>query len=426
MRDLFEKLFGARLWPLFVKELRQLKRNRRLVVILIIPPTINIILFGFALNPEVTHLRLGVVDESRTMESRELASAFTESGTFRIHGYYSSSDDLGKALSAGELDAGLVIPYDYAKRRARHETVEVQLLIDAVNSNTAAIAGGYASRIIGALNERLARDAPPPSQSTSISPPSTAIVSAAGAPAASPEAPATNSAGPNSLAAGLNVGGPLLARATIVPRVAILYNPGLENAWFIVTGMIGLLLVLQGSLVSAASMVREKELGTIEQLLMTPAESTEIIVAKIAPIFLLLTADIALALSVGYAVFGVPVRGSLLLLFFAGALCVLSGIGIGTIIATFTKSQQQAQLMGFFVNPPLALLSGATTPIEAMPKWLQPFTYLNPVRHFAIISRGVMLKGTGLDVLYLNVLALFCFAVLLVWISAWRFRKQLG
>ena len=223
----------------------------------------------------------------------------------------------------------------------------------------------------------------------------------------------------------MNVTAPQAARARIVPRVALLYNPGLQNAWFIVTGMIGLLLVLQGSLVSAASLVREKEIGTVEQLLMTPAGNTEIIVAKIAPIFLLLTADIGLALIVGRMVFGVPVRGSLGLLFFAGALCVLSGIGIGTLIATFTRSQQQAQLMGFFVNPPLALLSGATTPIEAMPEWLQPFTLLNPVRHFAVVARGVMLKGTGLEVLYPNMLALLFFAVLLVWVSAWRFRKQL-
>jgi ABC-2 type transport system permease protein len=122
----------------------------------------------------------------------------------------------------------------------------------------------------------------------------------------------------------------------------------------------------------------------------------------------------------------VPVRGSMLLLFCAGALCVFAGIGIGTFLATFTRSQQQAQLMGFFVNPPLAMLSGATTPIEGMPKWLQPITLINPVRHFAIISRGVMLKGTGLAELYPNFLVLLGIAVFLVGLSAWRFRKQLG
>lgn len=224
----------------------------------------------------------------------------------------------------------------------------------------------------------------------------------------------------------LNAGGPKIARATINARVALLYNPGLVNAWFIVTGTLGTLLVLNGSLVSAASMVKEKESGTVEQLLMTPAESTEIIMAKMTPLFILLTADVWLALGVGYFVFGVPVRGSLFWLYIAGALCVLVGIGIGTTIATFTKTQTQAQLMGFFVNPPLAMLAGATTPVEAMPNWLQPFTYLNPIRHFASISRGIMLKGVGLEVLYPNFLALLAFAIILVWISAWRFRRQLG
>jgi ABC-2 type transport system permease protein len=214
--------------------------------------------------------------------------------------------------------------------------------------------------------------------------------------------------------------------ATVRPHLTILYNPGLKSSWFITTGMIGLLLVLQGSVVSSASLVREKELGTIEQLLMTPAGSSEIIVAKVAPIFMLLVLDVGLALSVAMIVFGVPLRGSLLLFFFAASLCLLCGIGMGMMIATFTRTQQQAQLMGFFTNPPLAILSGATTPVEAMPAWLQPVTAINPVKHFAVISRSIMLKGSGIDVLYGPVLALAMIALVMVSVSAWRFRKQLS
>jgi drug efflux transport system permease protein len=173
-------------------------------------------------------------------------------------------------------------------------------------------------------------------------------------------------------------------------------------------------------------MVKEKEIGTVEQLLMTPAAASEIITAKMTPLFLLLSADVWLALGVGWLVFGLPVRGNIILLYVAGALCVLAGIGLGTFLATFSKSQQQAQLMSFFVNPPIGMLSGAMTPIEAMPDWMQPLTLINPVRHFATIARGIMLKGAGVDVLYPNFLALLGFAVLLVGISAWRFRKQLG
>ncbi len=545
MNALFSDFFGSRVWTLFLKEFQQIKRNKRLVVVLVIPPTLNIVLFGFALNPKVTNLNFGVVDQSRTADSRELVSAFVESRSFQITTYYSSTDELGRALSAGDLNAGLVIPYDYAKKRHRQETAEVQLLIDAVDSNTAAIAAGYAGRIIAAFNNRMAlagtsrapeqvpstlvqlagsvpaasdtsialtssaiSATPPPLASPSVqmqlpaiqeaalperataaggggsgqASPTVSTLSApspdastaapakaeegqstntpsdaspAASPAVSPGAnpvqvasptvqPSVPTASPLAAAASVvppaesptvlptptpvmvNATGPLIDRSNITARVSLLYNPGLRNSWFIATGLIGSLLVIQGSLVSAASMVKEKEVGTVEQLLMTPAEAGEIIIAKIAPIFLLLTADIGLALIVARLVFGVPVHGSLLLLFIAGSMCVLSGIGIGTLIATFTRSQQQAQLMGFFVNPPIVMLSGATTPVEAMPHWLQPLTYINPVRHFTIISRGIMLKGTGLAVLYPHVLALLCFAVLLVGISAWQFRKQLG
>jgi ABC-2 type transport system permease protein len=290
----------------------------------------------------------------------------------------------------------LVVPRDFAEKRARHETVEVQLLVDAVNANTATIAGGYAARIIASLNQRIARAAPPRSMSDR---PDSTDISMVTTPA---------------------------ARATVTPRLTLLYNPGLKSSWFITAGMIGLLLVLQGSVVSSASLVREKEVGTVEQLLMTPAESSEIIIAKVAPIFLLLALDIGLALGVARLIFGVPVRGSLLLFFLSASLCVLCGIGLGMMIATFARTQQQAQLMSFFTNPPLALLSGATTPIEAMPAWLQPVTLLNPVRHFAIISRGILLKGSGIEVLYPQILALILIALVMVSLSAWQFRKQLG
>lgn len=290
--------------------------------------------------------------------------------------HFKSVAELSHALSGGELDAGIVVPSDFRTKRARRETAEVQFLVDSVNSNTASIAGGYAARIVGALNEKISLNTVQPARASS--------------------------------------------------RVSLLYNPGLQNSWFIVTGMIGMLLVMLGAVVASSSMVKEKEVGTEERLLMTPAGSAEIILAKMAPIFVLLSADIGISAAVGNLVFGVPVRGSFALLYAAGMLCVLSGIGIGTMIATFTRSQQQAQLMSFFVNPPLSMLSGATTPIEAMPQWMQPFTNLNPVKHFAVLARGVMLKGVGLEVLYPNFLALLVFTILLVGVTAWRFRKQLN
>ncbi len=396
MRPL-NRILNLRLWSLFIKEFHQIRRNRRLVILLIIPPTLNIILFGLALNPTFENLRLGVADYSRTPESRELVSAFKEGLVFQTRAYYSSTEELGAAIGRGDLDAGLVVPRDFAEKRARRETVEVQLLVDAVNANSATIAGGYAARIIASFNQKIASSQPPRQQSINdtSNPPGIALANA-----------------------------PAVRRANVTPRLTLLYNPGLKSAWFITTGMIGLLLVLQGSVVSSASLVREKEIGTIEQLLMTPAGSSEIIIAKVLPIFLLLAVDIGLALGVARLAFGVPVRGSLLLFFLSASLCVLCGIGLGMMIATFTRTQQQAQLMGFFTNPPLAILSGATTPIEAMPAWLQPITALNPVKHFAIISRGILLKGSGVDVLYPQLLALAAIALVMVSVSAWRFHSR--
>src|SRR5215510_1622708 len=397
---MFKRILNLRLWSLFVKEFHQIRRNRRLVILLIIPPTLNIILFGLALNPTFENLRLGVVDDSRTPESRELISAFQEGLVFKIEGYYASADQLGDTISRGDLDAGIVIRKDFAEMRARRETAEVQLIVDAVNANTATIAGGYAARIVAQLNQRIASSQPPQRQS------------------------ANDTQNPDALMVSTNM---TVARpTTVTPHMTLLYNPGLKSAWFITTGMIGLLLVLQGSVVSSASLVREKEIGTIEQLLMTPASGSEIIIAKVLPIFLLLAVDIGLALFVARLVFDVPMRGSIWLFFFSASLCVVCGIGLGMMIATFTRTQQQAQLMSFFTNPPLAILSGATTPIEAMPAWLQPVTAINPVKHFAIISRGILLKGSGVDVLYPQLLALAAIAFVMISVSAWRFSKQLG
>ena len=159
---------------------------------------------------------------------------------------------------------------------------------------------------------------------------------------------------------------------------------------------------------------------------MSPASTAEIITAKIPPLFVLLGLMMLLALVVLKAVFRVPFHGSLLFVLFGGVLCILSGISLGTMIATVSKSAQQAQLTAFFVNPPLSSLSGAFNPVEAMPAWLQPVTYLNPIHHFAVIVRGSMLKGTGLATLWPNVLALLLFTVVLVALSVWRFRKQLS
>ena len=376
--------FWDRLRALLRKEFNQIRRDRRLAVSLIVPPTVQILLFGFALNSDVSNLRLGIIDESRSPESRELIAAFTESKSFLFRGMFLDMGDMEAAISRSRLDAGLVIPHSFGERVQRGNPVNVQLLLNAVNANTAAIGTGYAQGILQSYNRSL---------------------SSRGL-----RAVAVNFAAPRQ----------------IVARTTFLYNPGLVSSWFIVTGTFGVLLILNGSLVASTAMIKEREAGTVEQLLMTPAGTTEIIVAKIAPLFLLMLVMVLIAMTLMRAAFDVPLRGSLLIVVAASALCILCGIGIGTFVATFTRSAQQAQLIAFFINPPLATLSGSLTPVEAMPQWLQPVTVFNPIRHFGIITRGALIKSAGMDTLWPNFLALIAFTTVLVWLSVWRFRKQLG
>jgi ABC-2 type transport system permease protein len=329
------------------------------------------------------------MDESHTPQSREFVAALSESRSFRLSGYYFSSDRLTNDIAHSKVQAGLVIPYDYARNLQRGRPATVQFLLNAMDANTATIARNYAEGVIATYTLGL--------QSSGLH------------------------------AAFQQIGASDVSRRGQVDlQPSFLYNPGLVTSWFTVTGILGLLCILNGSLVASATMVKEREAGTIEQLLMSPAGTSEIIIAKIAPLFFLLCLMALLALTLMRVVFHVPFHGSFLLVASGAALCLLSGIGMGTFIATFTKSAEQAQLCAFFVNPPMSSLSGALTPMEAMPHWMQPLTQFNPIYHFGVIARASMLKGSGIEALWPHFLALLAFTVVLVSLSVWRFRKQLG
>ena len=387
--NILDSFFNPRLRALIRKEFAQIRRDQRLAISLVVPPVMQLVLFGFALNATVSHLKLGVVDDSHSSQSRDLIATMTQSGSFDLTRTYGSVGELGAALSRGELDGGLAIPTDFEKDLERGRPTEVQILLNAMNANTAAIGQGYAEGVIQNWNQTLAQG-------------------------------------------GLHANfqrigaGPDTLRGSVTLHPAFLFNPALITNWFTVTGTFGVLLMLNGSLISSASMIKERERGTVEQLLMTPATTSEIIVAKILPLFALLCVLVLFAASLLKIIFDVPFRGNIFLVLSGGALCVLCGIGVGTFLATFTKSAQQAQLMAFFINPPLSSLSGSLTPVEAMPQWLQPVTLLNPIRHFSIIVRSCLLKGSGMDTLWPNYLALIGFATVLLTLSVRRFRKQLG
>jgi ABC-2 type transport system permease protein len=251
MRELFKNLFNYRLRALIKKEFTEVRHDRRLIITLIFPPVVQLLLMGFALSAAVTDLRLGGVDDSRTHESRELIAILTDSKSFRLAGYYSSVTQLGNAVSQSSVDAGMVVPYDYARDLARDRPTTVQFLLNAMNANTATIGRSYAEVMIRNYDSVLRKPGVP-------------------------------------VRVQQIAGSDLVRRGQVQLQPAFIYNPGLVNSWFIATGVLGLLLILNSSLVSSAAMVREREAGTLEQLLMSPATTSEIIIAKITPLFLLL------------------------------------------------------------------------------------------------------------------------------------------
>jgi ABC-2 type transport system permease protein len=383
--------FIRRYLALLTKEVEQLRRNRVLVIQLMLPPTIVLVIFGYALNPKVRDLRIGVVDESQTTESRDFIDSLAENVNFKVTDRYTSVEDAEQALKNLKLELFLVIPVDFARTLHRGQIADVQVVIDAVDANTAQIAQGYLQMALEEYNNE-----------ASIGPALAGARRVALVPAAHPAPPP---------------GAPDV-------QSAYLYNPGLVTSWHYVTGVMSIIMFINASLVASALAVKEKEIGTIEQLLMTPAQTSEMLLAKTTPVFVLMIVVLFLSLVVGMLVFGLPVRGDLWLFGLAGALGALAGIGIGVMVATVSKSQQQAQLLTFFVNPPLTLLSGATSPIENMPDFFQKLSYADPLRYMVTIIRGVTLKSAPWSALWPNLLMLVMFAIVLFSISAWRFRKQ--
>lgn len=375
MPKLLNALFNSRIWALAVKEINQILRNKQLIFLLVFPPTIQLLVFGFALSPDVQFLKLGVVDYADSQTSRELVAAMTENQIFVTQGYLYDEAELAEAVRLGKVTAGVVIPPEFDRQLERGETPEIQVLIDGTDANTAGIANGYMTQIVNQFGRRL--------QST----------------------PTTN---------------------LIDPEVIFLYNSGLNSTWFFVPGVLGLVLTLTSSLISSSAVVREKDTGTLEQLLMTPAEAWEILLAKIVPLFILLLGDVFLALTVAKLVFNVPFRGNMLLFVLISAIYLFVGISVGILLATVSKNQRQVVLTSFFINLPLIQTSGAIAPIESMPTFFRYLSLLNPLRHYVAIARGFLLKGVGIPELWHNIVALVVFAIILLVFSIKKFRNQLS
>jgi ABC-2 type transport system permease protein len=364
-------LSWRRLLVLLRKEFVQILGNRQVLYILLFPPIVQVTILGYAMSPLVKHLTFAVADESKSPASRELIDAFTANGVFVPHGEADNTANAYRAVQSGTVDAALVIPADYARSAARGASGQVQLVLDGVNSFVGNVGAGYASLIVQAYN---ARGEPPP---------------------------------------------------PLAPQITFAYNPGLVTAWFFVPGLLGAILMITGILASSSQSVREKDEGTLEQLLMTPASSLEVLLAKIAPLFILFLVALLASIALSRLIFGLPFRGDLILFLAISSLYIVAAIAIGMLISTFAATQQQVVLISLFTALPLMMLSGAFAPIESMPPFWRTISLVNPLRHYITIVRDILLKGAGLDVIWPNVLALLAFAVVAMGISATRYRSQL-
>ncbi len=415
--DLIDTILGSRFWALFQKEFAQIFRDRQLLIQLLVPFTVFLVLFGFALNPKFQDLKVGISDYSHTSASREFIETFKQTDAFVISRYYANQQDMLADLAKGSLTVGIIIPPEFNYDIAHRRTVEVEALFDAVDANTATIASTYVSQLVSDYNTRQLNNAPQLVKSLHQR------VTGSGS-TTNQQSTINNPSGSQSPRSGNPPAA--LTHQQVQVKTTVFYNPGLEPTWFIVSGLFGILLTVIGSQAAASLVVREKEVGTIEQLVMTPASDTEVILAKVCPLLILLTVDVFIALSIARLVFGLPFRGNLLLLIMIAVLYFLVGISIGILIASSSKSEQQTQLTAFFINPPLVLLSGATSPISSMSTFVQWLTYLDPLRYFIEVCRGVLLKGVGLETLWPQVLILLIFAAVLMTLSIRQFRRQLS
>ncbi len=365
---------------LLVKECRQIRRNWRMIVQLTIPPTLVLIVIGYALNPEVKRLPTAVVDLDGGAGAREIGRRIDGTEAFDVVRHFVSLKDAQLAMERREVDLTVVLPPNLSAGIAAGRPVELQILVDAVIANSAVIAGGYLQQIVGRYSLDLLERR------------------SAGAPAAPPR---------------------------IDLRATALYNPGLLFSWYYLTGIMAVIMFVDGSLLASAVTVREKEIGTVEQLLMSPAQSLEIVLAKGTPVLALLLTGFAVSTTTARLWFDLPLNGPLWLFLITGAAAGLASLGIGTLIGTFASNQQQAQFLTFFVNPPMVLLSGAFARVENLPEAFQVLSHLLPLRYFVEIVRGVAMKGVGIEFLWPRLLALIGIAVLVYTLSAIRFRRQL-
>lgn len=379
-----------RIREIVIKEFRQTLREPRMRAILIGPPLIQMIIFGFAVNLDVENVRLGWMDLDQTRESRELMHRFAASPYFTLGRVVSSEREAEQLIERGEVQAIARVNAGFGEDVSRGNQTGAQVLIDGSNSNTAGIIVNYASSVIAAYNQELLR-----------------------------ALQLRRLVGPSR-------DGPVrLAMPGIRPETRVWFNAELKSRNYFVPGVIVNIILLVTLMLTALSVVREKEIGTMEQIMVTPIRPIELMLGKTIPFGIVGLFDMALVTTIALVVFRVPFRGNIVVLIAASVLFLLTTLGAGLFLSTLADTQQQAMMSTFFFFQPAFMLSGFAFPIRNMPEVVQWISYLNPLRYFMDIVRGVFLKGVGVDVLWPQLLAMAVFGVAILTFSAMRFHKRL-
>ena len=374
----------ARLKQMFIKELIQVFRDKRTRFVLFVPPIIQMLIFGYAATFEIRHVPTVVLDLDHSQESRELISRFTSSPYFDVQHQLIDSHQVEDLIDRGRATVALQINPGFAENLRKGQTAPLQVIVDATNSNTALIASGYINQIALEFAKDYQQD-----RINRISPQLTER----------------------------------MPSAQLEQRPW--YNPDLRSRWFFVPGIVGSLTLVLVVNLTAFAVVREREIGTLEQIMVTPIRPGEFILGKTLPFFLIGLFDVSLIAVVGTLWFQVPFRGDVSVLFTGAILFLLCMLGVGLLISTVSATQQQAMVTAFFFLMPATTFSGFAFPISTMPQWLQYLTYANPLRYFLIVLRGSYLKGVGMDILWPQMLAMAGLGVGLLATAVLRFRKAI-
>ena len=369
-----------RLRHLFRKELIELRRDPRLFGIVIIAPIVQLTLLAYAATTDVRDVPVLVVDQDQSAESRALVERFDASANFTVVAAATSVREVERALDTRTAWMALTIPPDYGDRLRAASPTTVQVVADGTDANSTNVALGYAGALVSSYAAELAA------------------------------------------AAGRAPPGPLVSA-----EVRVWFNPQLESRFFMIPGIVALLLLMVTTNLSSMAIVREREVGTLEQLSVTPIARWELIAGKLLPYAFIGMVDVALVLIVSIFWFEVPMRGSLVLLFAMCGVYLLCTLGLGLFVSTISRTQQQAMMTAsFFFMIPMVFLSGFVFPIENMPDVVQPVTYLVPLRYFLIILRGIFLKGVGLETLWPHAAALLAWGTVVLTLATLRSTKRLG